>query len=72
MKIAVPFAVAEIIVFYLNFLEWFKILMLIVGCIASGSIAFYKSRKKQNIFTTIAVVFLAALVMRALQVAGLI
>ncbi|MBI2658503.1 hypothetical protein HYX05_00155 [Candidatus Woesearchaeota archaeon] len=72
LKIAVPIALAEAYIFYTNISNGWKWLSLIVGSLFAGWIVYLKNKKKNNIFTAVAIVFLAALVVRFLKNFGLV
>ena len=73
LKVAVPIALAEAYVFYArnigNGWKWFS---LIIGLLLSGGLVYMKSKKKNNIFTAVGIVFLAALIVRFLRNFGFV
>ena len=70
LKVAVPFSIIEGIIFYLGIADFWKWLLLIIGMVATGSIVYYKEKKRSSIFTAVAIVFLTALIVRSLIVSG--
>jgi len=72
LKIAAPIALIEAYVFYTNISNGWKWISLIAGLLLAGSIVYTKDKKKNNIFTAAAIVFLAALIVRFLKNFGLV
>ena len=72
LKIAIPIALVEAYVFYTNISNGWKWFSLIVGLLLAGIIVYLKDKKKNNIFTAVAIVFLAALIVRFLKNFGFI
>ena len=67
LKIAIPIALVEAYIFYTNIGNGWKWFSLIVGLLLAGIIVYLKDKKKNNIFTAVAIVFLAALIVRFLK-----
>ena len=67
LKIAIPIALIESYVFYTNISNGWKWFSLIAGLLLAGTIVYLKNKKKNNIFTAVAIVFLAALIVRFLK-----
>ena len=72
LKAAVPFSIIEAYVFYTGVSDFLKWLSLIAALLLTGWIVYAKDKKKNNIFTAIALVFLAVLVVRFLRNLGII
>ena len=72
IKIAVPIALIEAYIFYTNINNIWKWLSLIIGLALAGFIVHAKDKKKSNVFTAVAIVFLAALLVRFLRNFGVI
>ena len=71
LKVAVPFAAIEVYLFYINIINGWKWFSLIVGLLLTGGIVYSKNKKKNNIFTAVGIVFLAALIVRFLKNFGI-
>ena len=67
LKVAAPFSLIEAYIFYTNISDGWKWLSLIAGLSLTGVIFYMKDRKKNNLFTAVAIVFLAALIVRFLK-----
>ena len=67
LKISVPFSLIEAFIFYTNISNVWKWLSLVISMLASGAIVYQKDKKKHNIFTSIGIIFLAALIVRFLK-----
>lgn len=67
LKVAIPFALIEVYIFYTNISNGWKWFSLISGLLLTGSIVYFKDKKKRNVFTAIGIVFLAALIARFLK-----
>ena len=67
LKIAIPIALVEAYIFYTNISNGWKWFSLVVGLLLAGIIVYLKDKKKNNIFTAVAIVFLAALIVRFLK-----
>ena len=67
LKISLPISLIEAYVFYTNISDGWKWLSLIAGLSLTGVIFYMKDRKKNNLFTAVAIVFLAALIVRFLK-----
>jgi len=67
LKVAAPLSLAEAYIFYTNISDGWKWFSLVVGIILSGVIMYFQDKKKSNVFTAVALVFLAALVVRLLK-----
>ena len=72
LKIAIPIALIEAYVFYTNISNGWKWFLLIIGLLLTGWIVYLKNKKKNNIFTAVAIVFLAALIVRFLKNFGFV
>ena len=72
LKAAVPFSIIEAYVFYTGVSDFLKWLSLIAALLLTGWIVYAKDKKKNNIFTAIALVFLTVLVIRFLRNSGFI
>lgn len=64
LKAAIPISLAEAYIFYTNINDGWKWLSLAVGLVFAGWIVYTKDKKRSSIFTAIAIVFLAAMVVR--------
>lgn len=71
-KIALPIAAAEAVIFYISIINFWKWVLLVIGIFLAAGLVYSKNRKKSNIFTACAIVFLAALLVRFLLIAGFI
>lgn len=67
LKIAVPIALIEAYIFYINISNGWKWFSLIVGLLLTGFIVYMTDKKKNNIFTAVGIVFLVALIVRFLK-----
>ena len=67
LKIAIPIALIEAYVFYTNISNFWKWLSLIIGLSLSGFIVYNKDKKKNTVFTAVAIVFLVALIVKFLK-----
>ena len=72
LKIAVPIALIEAYVFYTNISNGWKWFSLVIGLLLAGSFVYMKDKKKNNIFTAVGLVFLAALIVRLMKNFGVI
>lgn len=72
LKVAIPFALIEAYIFYANIINFWKWFSLILALLLTGSIVYIKDKKKNNIFTAVGIVFLAALIVRFLRNFGVI
>ncbi|MBI2650316.1 hypothetical protein HYX04_03305 [Candidatus Woesearchaeota archaeon] len=72
LKVAVPVALIEAYIFYINISNGWKWISLIGGLLLAGWITYLKDKKKNNIFTAVGIVFLAALIVRFLKNFGFI
>ena len=72
VKIAIPVALIEAYVFYTNISDGWKWFSLIIGLSVTGGVIYLKDKKKNNIFTAVGVVFLAALIVRFLKNFGIL
>ena len=72
LKVAVPVASAEAYVFYTGIGNGWKWLSLIAGLSLTGWIVYLKDKHKNNIFTAVGLVFLAALIVRFMKNFGFI
>lgn len=67
LKAAVPIALAEAYIFYINIGDGFKMLSLAAGILLAGFIVYSKDRKKNNVFTAAGIVLLAAMIVKFLK-----
>ena len=67
IKISLPISLIEAYVFYTNISDGWKWLSLIAGLSLTGVIFYMKDKKKNNIFTAVGIVLLAALIVRFLK-----
>ena len=67
LKTAIPIALIEAYIFYVNISNGWKWFSLVIGLLLTGSIVYTKNKKKNNIFTAVGIVFLVALIMRFLK-----
>ena len=67
IKIAAPIALIEAYIFYTDISNAWKWFSLIAGLSMAGYFVYLKDKKKNNIFTAVAIVFLAALIARFLK-----
>lgn len=72
LKVAVPIALIEAYIFYINISNGWKWFSLIVGLLLTAGIVYTKDKKKSNIFTAVGIVFLIALLVRILKNFGFI
>ena len=72
LKIAIPIALVESYIFYTNISNGWKWFSLIVGLLLAGIIVYLKDKKKNNIFTAAAIVFLAALIVKFMKNFGFV
>lgn len=72
MKAAGPVALVEAYIFYTNIGNLWKWVLLLAGMALAGFIVYLSSKRKSDMFTAIAVVFLAALIVRFLRNSGLL
>ena len=72
LKVSVPVALIEAYIFYTNISNGWKWLSLIIGLALTGIIIHVKDKKKNNIFTAVAIVFLVVLIVRFLKNFGII
>ena len=71
LKVAVPVSLVEAYIFYTTISNGWKWFLLIAGLLLTGSIVYMKDRKKNNIFTAVGIVFLAAFIVRLLKNFGI-
>ena len=71
LKAAIPVSLAEAYVFYSNMGDGWKWISLAAGLALTGIIVYANDKKRSSIFTAIAVVFLAALIVRFLKNFGM-
>jgi hypothetical protein len=71
LKVALPIALIEAIIFYINISNGWKWFSLVIGLSLTGIIIYMKDKKKNNIFTAIGIVFLVALIVRFLKNFGI-
>ena len=67
MAVSVPFAIAEAYVFSTGLKNGWKWVILAAGLLSAGGIVYAKDKRKASIFTSMAVVFLAALLVKFLK-----
>ena len=72
LKIAIPIALVESYIFYTNISNGWKWFSLIIGLALTGIIVNLKDKKKNNVFTAVAIVFLVALIVRLLKNFGVL
>ena len=72
IKASIPIALIEAYIFYINISNGWKWLSLIIGLALTGIIVNLKDKKKNNVFTAVAIVFLAALIVRFLKNFGIL
>lgn len=72
LKISIPISAAMTYVFYTNISNFWKWFILSSGLILAAALAYAKNKKKANVFTAAAIVFLAALAVRFLKNSGII
>lgn len=65
--VSIPIALIEAYIFYKNLSNAWKWSFLAVGLLLAGGIVYMKDKKKSNVFTAAAIVFLAALLIRTLR-----
>ena len=71
LKVAIPIGLIEMYIFYTNINNLWKWLLLIIGQVIAGLIIYKKDKRKGNVFTTVAIIFLMTLIMRFLKNFGL-
>ena len=67
LKVSIPISLVEAYIFYTNISDGWKWLSLIAGLALAGWIVYMKDKKRSTIFTAVAIIFLAALVIRFLK-----
>ena len=70
MIASVPIAIIEAYIFYKNVsstLKWFSLLL---GLFLASGIVYVKDKKKENVFTAAAIVFLVSLIVKFMKQAG--
>lgn len=72
LKVSIPVALVEAYIFYTSISNGLKWLYLAAGLLLAGGIIYLKDKKKSNIFTAVAIVFLAALIVRLLKNFGVV
>lgn len=72
LKVAAPISLINAFVFYTNISNFWKWFSLVIALLLAGAIVYTKSKKKNNIFTTVGIVFLVALIVRLLKNFGII
>ncbi|MBI2102089.1 LPXTG cell wall anchor domain-containing protein [Candidatus Woesearchaeota archaeon] len=70
LRAAVPIALVEAYVFYTSISSGWKWFSLIIGLLLTGGIVYSRNKKKNNVFTAVAMVFLVALIARFLKSFG--
>ena len=71
-KVAVPIALVSGYAFYSNISDGQKNAILVAAMLLAGFLIYMKSRKKANIFTAAAIVFLITILVKFLKASGLI
>lgn len=71
-KVALPVSLLVAYIFSTNIPNFWKWISLAFGMFGTGSIIYKLDRKKHNIFTSVALVFLIALVVKFLKDSGFI
>lgn len=71
MKVAVPIALAESFLFYLNIGGFWKWVSLLLALSLAGMLVYINDKKKNNVFTSIGIVFLVVLIVKFLKDFGL-
>ena len=69
--VSVPFALITAFIFYTSIANLWKWISLIAALLIAGGIIYAKDKKKSNIFTAVAIVFLTALIVKFLRDAGI-
>ena len=72
LKSAIPISIIVIVLNYAIIIPFWKMFSLVIGCILASVFVYIKDKKKNNIFTASALVFLAYLVMKILIEIGII
>ncbi|MBS3114360.1 hypothetical protein J4448_04625 [Candidatus Woesearchaeota archaeon] len=72
LKVSVPVALIEAYLFYISISNGWKWFSLIIGLALTGIIVNLKDKKKNNVFTAVAIVFLVALIVRLLKNFGVL
>lgn len=72
LKSSVPIAVAAAFISYTNIAAAWKWSALVIGASLAAMIVYMNDKKKANVFTAAAIVFLAALAVMLLKGAGLL
>ena len=67
LAVAVPFALAEAYIFSTGLKNAWKWAILVIGLLSAGGIVYAKDKRKANIFTAVAIVFLAVLLVKFLK-----
>ena len=70
LKVSIPISLVVGYSFYTNISNFWKWLILFFGLITAAGIVNMKSKKKANVFTAAAIVFLAALAVRFMRNSG--
>ena len=71
LKVAAPLAIIEAYIFYTGISDGWKWFSLIAALILTGSIVYIKDKKKSDIYTAVAIVFLIVLVVKFLRDSGI-
>lgn len=71
LKVAVPIALAESLLFYFNIGGFWKWATLLLALFLAGMMVYINDKKKNNVFTSIGIVFLVALIVKFLKDFGL-
>ncbi len=69
---SLPIGAVVAAVFYLNINNGWKYLSLVAGILLAGAVMYTKDKKKSNVYTAVAIVFLIALATNMLRRLGLI
>ena len=67
MKVTLPVSILVGWTFYTNIGNFWKWFVLVSGAAIAAGIVYSKNKRKSNVFTTAAIVFLAALIVRFLK-----
>ena len=67
LKVSIPVSLAVGYVFYTNASDFWKWISLVCGSAIAAMIVYTINKRKSNVFTAAAVVFLAALVIRFIK-----
>ena len=68
--VSVPIAIIETYIFYKNISNAWKWVSLLLGLFLASGIVYVKDKKKENVFTAAAIVFLVSLIVKFMKQAG--